>query len=258
MAEPQGKPDDGNSGDGSGNEESEPFTDAQLKALGELVGTVANRAATSHQKRAEVAAKEQADAINARLEKLSGAFEKLQSPPPDDDKPDGGSGRTTVKEVELRFQKQLQTLQEQLEASEGRYKAAEQLRAATELAHKRSVAMGQFRDAVAGKLNPDLMPAVEAVYANRVSIAENGDTLLRVRKAPSKGMPEEDMDLPLKEAVPVFVASDELRPYRPTQGGADGAQRRAPTVVAGGAAASSQASRVVQALEKQGVQGAFD
>lgn len=57
----------------------------------------------------------------------------------------------------------------------------------------------------------------------RVNIDDDGNVTMRVGVAPYKGGKEEDTDLDLKEAVSVFLGSNEAKPFLPAPGGAGGA-----------------------------------
>jgi hypothetical protein len=198
-----------------------------------------------------------ADTIKAEVAKLA--------PPKDDPKGSDDGGKPTVPPE---VQAQLETLAASLEQEKAARENAERSRVELEQQHRRAGAKTAFRDAVSDKIRGDLLPVFVNHYADSqglLSVNDEGVPLLKVKKAPYKGAPEEDVSLPLDQAVPILLAQKDVHPFLPAPGGqqGDGDQKRrgplTPPVIPAGADGDdvSKADRVVQRLSEMGVEPGF-
>jgi hypothetical protein len=208
-------PDDNKSDDNK--DQPKPLTE-------EDVGRIVNAAVTSHLKRTLAtglpeAIKESLAAMNFG-QQIEETVKKLVPQPAD------SAAKSKDKPGDDEFKRQLQALGEKLEASERARAEAEKQRA--EIEHQRMFdgALGKFRSAITKDVRPELLDVAVDHFSKRLTLDEQGTPLLRVRRAPYKGAPEEDASVPLDEAVPLFLASKELHPFKPAPGGqqADGNQ----------------------------------
>lgn len=230
----------------------------------EEVGRIVNAAVTSQLNRA--IPKALGDALG-KLDlkgQIAEAVKELVpqlAPPQKGDGSGGGDGKGhQVSEVEAKLQKQLEAIATELEKEKKARQDAEQARIEAENQRKRDAALTAFRSGVAAKIKPELQDVfVEHFGSRRLKLAEDGTPLLTVRRAPYKGAPEEDMDLPLEEALPIFLASKEVQPFLPAPGGQQGAdgrgnQRRvAPRVPGNGASDTEKADAALAALQEKGI-----
>jgi hypothetical protein len=226
----------------------------------EDVGRIVNAAVTSQLKRAlPTAISEAIGAINFG-EQIEGAVKKLiPQPPADNGDGKGGKGQPTS-DIESKLQKQLETIATELENEKKARQAAEQAREEAETQRKRDAALSAFRSGVAPKVKPELQDVfVEHFGSRRLKIDKDGNPLLTVRRAPYKGAPEEDADLPLGEALPLFLASKDVQPFLPAPGGQQGGdgrgnQRRAvPRVPGSDASDSDKADAALATLADLGI-----
>lgn len=154
-------------------------------------------------------------------DKIAEAIAKTAPKPPEGD----GKKKGDKPDLPPEVQAQLERLASDLEAEKAARTAAEKERVEIEQARRFDAGLGEFRSAVAQKVRPELLDVFIRDVANgqrRLSVNEDGEARLRVRKAPYKGAPEEDVDLPLGEAVPILLASKEVAPFLPAPGGGNG------------------------------------
>lgn len=206
MADPQ---DSTNTGDGDP-PTPQGFTDAQLAQIGQ----VANSAATAHQKRQSAALEEQNAALNKKLEEMTATMAglaKAKEPDPDP----GDNGRVTTKAL----QEQVMKLAEQLESSQKATAEERRQRVETEQLRKHDSAMAAFKSGVEAKLNPDLVDIAVGHFGKRITLADDGSPLFMVRHAEYPGAPETDQNLPLDDALKVFLVGKEVHPFLPPPGG---------------------------------------
>lgn len=78
-------------------------------------------------------------------------------------------------------------------------------------------AFGDLRQQLTGKVRPDAIDVVADLMRARGLVAydDDGNVSMKVRRAPMKGMPEEDADLPLSEALPFWLGSKEAQLFLP-------------------------------------------
>lgn len=230
----------------------------------EDVGRIVNSAITSHMKRLDVAGQVKAALGELNLGDLIKAeVEKIAPKPP----PSGGAGDDAKPKTDPAIEARLRELAEQLEKSEAARLAEQKSRAELEQRHKRSAAKQSFRDAVAEKIRPDLLGVFVDHFADSrglLKLDDNGAPVLTVKHAPYKGAAEEDVDMPLDQAVPLLLAQKDVHPFLPAPGGQQGAggeQKRptfagiAPTSIGGGSdgSDSNKAAAVVEQLSKLGI-----
>lgn len=213
--------DDGSDGGGG---DAPPFTEAQLAVIGQTV----NAAITSHNKRQRSLAEQVKEIDWGTM--LKPHFDAYVAALPDDGgsgggddddaggKGKGGKGRQSGTDPAVA--KQLQDLASKLEASEKRTKDAEEARAAAETQRAMDRATGELRNLLQPKVRPELLDiVVRDMSAQRtLKLGENGAATLTVKRAPYKGAPEQDDDLPLSEAVPLWLASDGAKVFLPAPG----------------------------------------
>lgn len=248
--------------DKAGGTSTDPNPDDAPKGLTEDdVGRIVNAAITSHIKRLDIGGQIKsalgelnlADTIKAEVAKVA---PKPEPKGKDDDDKKG----TVPPEIE----QQLRNLTESLEAEKAAREAAEKSRADLETQQQRSSAKSAFRDAVAEKVRPDLLPVFVDHFGDSkglLTVDEDGTPKLTVKKAPYKGAPEEDVALPLDQAVPILLAQKDVHPFLPAPGGQQGADGKAktkpnlapPTIPQGGDGDVNKAAILAQELEKRGL-----
>jgi hypothetical protein len=145
-------------------------------------------------------------------EQIGAALAKLQPPPP----PEGDKAAKPGTKNEL--EQQLKDLATKLEQAEAARVAADKLRLETEQARRLDAANTAFRAALQPKLRPELLDVAVSHWGSvqqRLKLDEAGSPVLRVKRAPYKGAPEQDEDLPIAEAIPLLLASEEAKPFLP-------------------------------------------
>lgn len=134
-------------------------------------------------------------------------------------------------------------LQQRLESMTKAVEESETKRATAERKQREDSAYNTLRKTLEGKVRPDMLEvAAQYLFAaqKRVEFAEDGTPLFRVRRAPSPGMAEEDMQLPLSDGVESYLKSKEASVFLPapaTAGAPPAAARRSTPI------ASQQNSR---------------
>lgn len=177
----------------------------------EDVGRIVNSAVTSQLKRLLPTAIGEAMGGLKLDEQIAAAIAKVSPPPPDDPKDKGKGTKTDL-------EKRLEEMATKLETSEKRASDAEKLRLETEQARRLDAGTTAFRSALQAKLRPELLDVAVSHWGatqQRLKLAEDGSPLLRVKRAPYKGAPEQDEDLPLDQAIPILLAAEEAKPFLP-------------------------------------------
>ena len=224
----------------------------------EDVGNIANSAVTAHLKKAIPRAVSDAIAALKLDEQIGTAIAKLAPPAKpagsEEGGSDDGSGRVTTKAL----QQQLTTLQEKLDASEKKSVELERQRIEIEQRSRFDAAKGSFRSAIQPKVRPELLDVLVdnvATVQQKLKVDDAGQTTLTVKRAPYKGAPPVDEDLPLAEAIPLWLATDDVKPFLPAPGGHQEDKKKQPgyQLQAGANADKDPASAAMAALEAAGI-----
>lgn len=187
----------------------DPPTHAGLSE--EDVGRIVNAAVTSQLKRLLPASISEAMGGLKFDDQINAALAKIQEKPAD---PPGSPKPANKSDLE----KQLQELSAKLEAADAARAAADKARVETEQARQFDAANTAFRAALQPKLRPELLDVAVSHWGStqkRLKLDEAGSPVLRVKRAPYKGAPEQDEDLPIAEALPLLLASEEAKPFLP-------------------------------------------
>lgn len=209
----------GGGGGGNDNLPANPFSDEQQTALGQMV----NQAITSHMKRGLAPAIAEAMKATNWGEILAPEITKLipKVEPGDDDpakpKPKGG-GQSDL-------ERQIAKLAAELETEKLGRTEAEKRRMQAEQDRRQDAAKIKLRTALQDKVAPGALEHAVAyltVVENRLKVDENGNATFRVRRAPYKGAPEEDVDVSLEEAIPVVLGEETMKVYLPPPKGSGG------------------------------------
>ena len=201
-----------NGADGGGGAATKPLNE-------EDVGKIVNSAVTSQLKRMLAPSITEALAGLKLDEKIASLIPKT-APPGDSSKGDGDAGGTHGQISTKALQQQLSALQEKLENEQKARAAAEQQRTEIELRSRTDSAKNAFRGHLAPKVKPDVLDVVVEHFSQRfLKLDASGNPTLTVKRAPYKGAPLTDEDLPLAEAIPFFLESEHLKPFLPAPGG---------------------------------------
>lgn len=245
---PEGEP-----GSGGGGDDPPEFTERQMTLLGQFVNSaITNRVP----KLVAAAVGDGLKAINWE-ETLTPIVGKLAPQPKDDggDGDDGKGKKRPASELETR----LTQIAADLDKEKAARVAAEQRAQQIEEARKMDSARVQFRNALGDKLAPGMLDiALDrwTIVQNRLKLDENGTALLRVKKAPLKGLPEEDVELPLGEAIPFLLEEQESKHFIPAPRSQD-PKNPGPRLPGGGAppsyttAATTDEEKARRALERE-------
>ena len=221
---------------GGGGGGGEALTEAQTKAIGAIV----NSAVTTHLSRIDFGAKvteslgkvEWAKVLTEPLKTLIPQTDSGSGGGGDDD-PSKGKGGGKGKGGDPALEQQLQKLATDLENERKARTLAEQATKDAETKRQLDRANAEVRNALQPKLRDDLLSVAVGHFGKSLKLDDKGNALLSVKKAPYKGAPEEDMDVPLAEGLPILLASVDMKPFLPPPGG--GADpRRGGTPSAGG------------------------
>lgn len=180
-----------------------PESPSQLTA--EQVAQIVNAAVTSHIKRLDLP-KTIADAV-AKAAPV--AATPVQAPTETEDAPSKKGGKVDPNYA---------ALQQKLELMEKRANDAEAARKAAESKSRDDRAYNELRNALTGKIRPDVLESVTRllhVGDKRVEIDESGNVLFRARRQPAPGLPEEDTLLPLQDGVDTYLKSKEAAAFIP-------------------------------------------
>lgn len=205
----------------------------------EDVGKIVNSAVTSQLKRVLGPALTEALGGLKLDEKISEAISKSV--------PAKGEEEPEKKAKETALEKTVRELSEKLEKSEARTTEAEKRNAQIEQDRRFDTGVATLRSQLDGKVNKlYLDDAVDrwAKLEGRLKVGEDGSATFRVKRAPYKGAPEVDEDLPLADAIPLLLASKDAARFLPVPGGGNGTTKttRAPTGAANAGGANGGAS----------------
>lgn len=236
---------------GGGSGEPKPiFSDEQLAAIGQTV----NAAVTSHLKRQPTLA-DQLKAVDWKAMLAPVVTELVPKVEPD---PDPKAKKPVADDATAR---QLKDLADKLEASEKRSIALEQARVDAEQQRAMDGAQHALRSALQPKVRGELLDLLvrDLTTQKALKLGENNAPILGVKRAPYKGAPEQDEDLPLSEAIPIWLASEGAKVFLPAPGTetptrkGPPAPRQAPAGGAGGQLPTDPAARTLAQFEAQGI-----
>lgn len=220
----------------------------------EDVGKIVNSAVTSQLRRALGPALAEALGGLKLDEKIAEAIAKSAPAKSEEEPPE-------KKAKETALEKTVRELSEKLEKSETRTAEAEKRNAQIEQDRRFDTGVAALRAQLDGKVNKlYLDDAVDrwAKLEGRLKVGEDGTATFRVRRAPFKGSPEVDEDLPLADAIPLLLASKDAARFLPAPGGGNGNPKttRAPTGPAnpgGGGGANDPMTKSLSDLAAIGV-----
>jgi len=242
------------------------FSEEQQAAIGQIV----NSAVTSQLKRSlPNAIGEAFKSVNwadtLKLDEvLDGKFSKLLEDMPDDAEPDAGGGKSKGKKPapDDAVARQLKELADKLENSEKARAEEARMRQEAETARSMDRATGELRNLLQPAVRGELLDLLvrDLSGQKRIKLSENGSATLTVKRAPYKGAPEQDEDLPLGEAVPLWLGSEDAKVFLPAPGTTQtttppkGARAPArPGTTAQSQLPSDPAARTYQQLQEQGL-----
>lgn len=206
------------------------------------INAIVNAAVSSQLKRAlpKVLAETLGPAINAALEPaLKPLQESLAALPkpgtePAPDAKAKVKGKVDADEPDPK----VVALEQKIAKLELDNKAAKESAARERQAARESKAFSDLRQELTGKVRPEALDAVSTLLRarNQVVIDDAGNVSLKLRCSLEKGLPEEDVELPLAEAIPHFIKTKEAALFvpPPNQGGAGPKGRSAPVPRTGG------------------------
>lgn len=231
------------------------FSDEQQQAIGQIV----NAAVTSQLKRNLGPGIAEALKATKWEEILAPTITALAGTQPgatggseeEEQKPKGKKGSDA-------FEAQIQKLATELENERKARQAAEQARLDAEQKRLMDGATTQFRNALQPKLRPELLDVAVGHFGRDLKLGDDGSPLIRVKRAPYKGAPEEDADVPLSEGLSYLLGSEQIKPFLPAPGGGGTEPKRggAPSrqsAGGGSSTASDPASKTLAELERAGL-----
>jgi hypothetical protein len=130
--------------------------------------------------------------------------------------------RSTENDAAKEYQRQLTALQERLDASERKSTELDKQRIELEQKNRFDSAKAAFRAGVQTKIKPELLDPFIDYYSHVkgvLKVDDAGSPMLTVKRAPYKGAPLANEDLPLAEALPLLLATDDVKPFLPAPGG---------------------------------------
>lgn len=208
---------EGDGGGGGGAPPAPPAGGGDPKLLTEEdVGRMVNAAITSHLKRSQTETNKLITESIAGLkidDKLSELVKQIKPVVEPDKDPSGKKGE---------MERQLQDLASKLELSEKRAQAAESARIEADNKRRFDNAMVEFRSMLQPKVRGELLNVAAnnwALIEQRLKVAEDGSSTLRIKRSQYKGGPEQEEDIPLVEAVPILLASADAKPFLPAPSG---------------------------------------
>jgi len=165
-----------------------------------------NQVVSSHIKRS--LAKEVTAAVEAAIAPFK---EKLTAPPPSSDDESGVKKKSKV-------DPEVAALQAQLTELKDNYAKAQAAQIAAEQKQRDVAAMAELRSALAKHVRPEAVDMVtEYLYKAKgvITFDEAGTPLFKSRRAPSPGLAEEDIELPLTDGVQAFLKTREAAAFLP-------------------------------------------
>lgn len=209
--------------DNPGGGGADPAKPDQPKVLTEEdIGRIANAAFTSQLKRLNIDGKITEAIGGLKLDEKFTTFAETikaslgQQPKPDPKDPQKPS-------IDPELQRQIAKMAEDLDKEKAARLAAVQESESI----KRSHEFGNARQRLYESLKPHASETLHDVWVDHLihhkrMKVEDGIPLLEVEFAPVKGMPKQKEYLPLEEAIPHLVASDEAKRFQPVPDAGDG------------------------------------
>lgn len=120
-------------------------------------------------------------------------------------------------------------LQQQLADMKKAMQERDQALAEAEKKAKNDAARNELRSQLAAHVRPEALDMTTQLIFDaqrRVSLSEDGTPVFKVRKSPMAGMPEEDMELPIKDGVANWLKSDDAKFFLPPPASAQTDNRR--------------------------------
>lgn len=213
-------PDDGSASGGNGESQAKPLTE-------EDIGRIANQAITAQLKRLNIDGKI-TEAISSL--DLDGKFKALtESLKPATLAGEGGEKQAPSSGIPPEVAKQLQQLSEKLEASEAARKAEREALEEVKTKHQFDAGRQRLYESLKEHADPNLHDVWvdHLIHHQRLKIEEN-EPLLEVEYSPIKGLPKQKEFLPLAEAIPHLVGSQDSKRFMPPPEAASGAAGKAP------------------------------
>lgn len=160
-------------------------------------------------------------------------------------------------------EKRLKDMEKLLESSQAQVREAEEKRQQAEQAQRREKGRNALTVAFGDKLRAGtagiVVDLLDGAY-RRLGFTDEGEPTLIVDRPQYKGGPIEKVALPLAEAVPLFLQSQEAAPFLPAPGGQppkNGAQptipRGAPLKTGETLSDSDRSSNAVSLMQRMGV-----
>lgn len=196
----------GGGGDGGGKQEPAGLSEDLKKEVGGMIA-----AALKGEGKRMVAASVKEAITELKLgETIAAEVAKLKPAEPDDKDKDRGKPDPKVSALEAKLQEVTAALKAQADAT----KAAEE-------AAKNERAFASLKTALGPHVRPEALEiAARDLFTGqrRVTVDEQGNVLLRVRRAPYAGAAEEDTDMPLADGVQHWVKTPEGKFFAPVPG----------------------------------------
>lgn len=266
-----GEDDGGGGGSGGG----DPFNELQQKALGAMI----NGAIKDHLKRSlggavsdALKAVNWAETLNLGETVSSLVAKQLEEAGGSGGGGSGGSKSKGGKEPGDELQRRLSALEQQLDQTEKARQAAEQRN--REIEHQRHAdrATNELRTHLQPKVRGELLDILVRDLGGRaLKIDDEGNATLTVKHTPYKGMAEIEEDLPIAEAVPIWLNGESAKVFLPapgsgggsgggagndktkSRGGAGGAPHNTNNGSSGSGNSSDPGLRTVEQLERMGI-----
>ena len=109
-------------------------------------------------------------------------------------------------------------LQQQLAEMKTAMQERDKALAEAEKKSRNDAARNALRSALAPHVRPEALDMTTQLLFDaqgRVSVSEDGTPLFKIRKSPMAGVPEEDMELPVKDGVANWLKSDDAKFFIP-------------------------------------------
>jgi len=140
-----------------------------------------------------------------------------QAPPNTQQQGDDSAKKPRAESAKTEADPKFVELEKKLAALESENKRANE-RAAAE--RRRNIEMsgyGALRNALSGKVRPELIDGVEAMIRgrNQMVFDEDGNARLKMRVRASKDLPEEDQELPIEEGIQHWLKTKEAAAFIP-------------------------------------------